>query len=643
MSLIYGVIHKRGQMLDPQTLGFMEEGLTDYSPDRHLSYRSDSVHLGKMLRFNTPESFHSNQPCEQADREGVIAFDGRIDNRKALIADLGLVNNTSDRIPDEDLVLQAFHTWGEDCCSKILGDFAFVLVVNNTVFIARDHVGARPLFISENEHYLAFSSNKKALLALPWVDKRNNDQWLADLLCLVKVDKEATYYQSISSFLPAHYRRFTISSDEKDSCARYWALDINKDVLLRDDSEYLEAFSELLEKSVACRLRSAYPIASELSGGLDSTTVAGLANRLLNQSGAHPLIACSHVFSSGMRGKVFPYTDEKDLIDAFSKKHQLKILRSITAEGRGVVDNLERNVALHAGPSRSDLTVYSDELFENLKEQDSRVLLSGYGGDQIVSSFARGAYEELAASKKFMRLWNELSVEHGLAKGASRWLSWLLRVNFPFVEHALAFRNRKQQPLLFNWRALRQRLFVSAQFAEQYGYPQRHFDNLPWRVDGNVRERELYLFNRPSMLFRLEDSAIGAEYHGVEYRYPLLDKRLLEFCFALPTYQKYRDGVNRRMIRMSGKNLLPDSVWQRDIKTGTTIPNANYRRVRDKSALAASLRDMKTALGDVNCIDWNKLIAFANHLSPNVNRDQSEIPKAFDKSYQTLYALMNKV
>lgn len=640
MSVIFGIISKTGELVDPYALETMGQSLRPYPYDKKLILQNDHIAAGKLLRFNTPESKHSIQPQSTTTPHTYIIFDGRIDNREELANALGLKGTTLDTLPDEDLIIKAYEKWKDHCCDRILGDFAFVIISGNDVLISRDHVGARPLFIAENNEYLAFSSNKKALLALPWVSRSENHQWIADLLCLVKVDKHTTYYQDISSFLPAYFRSFTIDShNKKDTYRQYWSLNADHTIELASDKAYAETFYELLNAAIKCRTRSAYPIATELSGGLDSTTVTGVANQIINHNGGHPLITCSHIFTPELRGKVFPYKDEHPQIKEFSDLHNIQIRKSITSYNKGSIENLEKNVLRHGSPSRSDLTTYSEALFDAIKPYDARVLLSGYGGDQVVSSFAHGLHEELAINGQFSTLWRELRINRTLAQSSCHWLLWRAKSTLPFTGHAIHYYQRRKQPMLFNWQSLLQKLFVNSDYAQSYGYPDRHFEHPPWLTRGSVRERELYLFNRATLYHRIEDSAVGAEFYGVEYRYPLLDKRLLEFCLAIPTRQKYRNGVNRRMIKTNGEKLLPQSIREKNTKAGcgSTIPNANYRRVKDKSKFITALHDMKLTLGEIPHTQWDKLIHYANQLTSDPDRRKSEIPKAFDKSYQLLF------
>lgn len=651
MSYIFGLIDKRRKAMPAATLEAMLRShkiiCSDFSERQKNIYRNDYIGLGCINRVITPQSYFSRQPFIDTDLNLAIVFDGRLDDLSNLAHELEIESSELATMPDEVLTARAYRKWKQECCRHLLGDFTFVLwdMTNRQLLMARDHMGVRPLFISENADYFAFASSKHPLLALPWVNGRYDEQWVADLLCVTYVDESSTLYEEISVFPSAHYRTVDFSVDTVSlpvvDTKKYWQLNPDIELHYDHDDNYIEQFQYLLETAVSDRLRSKFPIASELSGGLDSTTVSSIAARLLKARCNFPLIAISHTLAPEHRGVYFPYNDESDWIKSLCEFSGIEQHCQLTAAGRGIVNNLERTSTIHAGPAREDLNRFGDEIFETMSKIGARVLLSGFGGDHMVSSHVFGFYEELLKQKKYLTLWVELNHRAKLSDSARQYLILMLKSYFTSFER---WHNKKIKrdglSLQGYWARLLSLFYVNPDFASKQYFPERFYDNPVVPDSGSVREREIKMLGNPSVQCRLQDSAVGAEAEGIEYRYPLLDIRLLEFCLSLPTVQKRRGGIARRMIRVSAAKTLPDKLRWRNDKTGSTIPTMHQRRCKDKEIINQRLNQMHEQLGGIEYVNWSKMFDYCKRLNKDFNRSMDGIPRAFDNAYQLLHRLM---
>ena len=233
------------------------------------------------MLWTTPESLIEKLPLVNRANNIVITSDCRIDNREELIAALQLNNRSSEKITDSELVLGAYEKWGEECPQHLLGDFVFAIwdKRKQTLFCARDHMGVKPFYYYHQPGKLfAFGSEIKALLCLPEVPSRLNEVRIADYLNLILEDEAITSYQGILRLPPAHSMVVNLEGI-KTSC--YWSLDRNHEIKLDSDAAYAEEFRKIFTEAVRCRLRSAFPIASQLSGGLDSSSVTCVARNIL--------------------------------------------------------------------------------------------------------------------------------------------------------------------------------------------------------------------------------------------------------------------------------------------------------------------------------------------------------------------------
>ena len=217
----------------------------------------------------------------KSDRLGnVITGDLRLDNRRELISSLDFDIKDQDQITDSELALAAYQRWGRSCTAQLLGDFAFAIWDRRSqrLFCARDHYGVKQLYYYCSDRVFVFATEIKALLCLPTVPRRLNETKVADYLLSLCADREITFYQGIYRLPAAHY---LLVSPEQQQLQQYWHFDPAKNITLSSDQEYAEAFKELFTEAVNCRLRSAFPVGTLLSGGLDSSSITCVARNLL--------------------------------------------------------------------------------------------------------------------------------------------------------------------------------------------------------------------------------------------------------------------------------------------------------------------------------------------------------------------------
>jgi asparagine synthase (glutamine-hydrolysing) len=200
-----------------------------------------------------------------------LKSNARIDGRDELIHKLNLTAPT-----DEELILHAYETWGEDCVKHLIGDFAFAIWDERLqrLFCARDHFGVKLFFYTHVDGHFNFSSSLNALRLDSRVSDTLNEIAIADYLLFgVNQDHSTTTFKDIQRLPPGH--TLTVA-DNAVKIRRYWTPSMPAEVRFRDPESYVERFSELLSRAVADRLRTDR-VAISMSGGLDSTSLAAVA------------------------------------------------------------------------------------------------------------------------------------------------------------------------------------------------------------------------------------------------------------------------------------------------------------------------------------------------------------------------------
>jgi asparagine synthase (glutamine-hydrolysing) len=577
MSAIFGIYYLDGQPVLPPVMDRMAQVLAHRGPDGSHVWCARSVGLGHRMLRTTPESLNESLPYLETDGRLVITADARLDNRDELLSQL---QSTDANQTNSELILAAYRRWGKDCAEYLLGDFAFAIWDQQLqqLFCARDHFGVKPFYYFHSDRVFVFASEMKALFTVPEVPCVLNEVRVGDHLADVFVDGETTFYRNVLRLLPAH----TMSvAREGVQTRRYWALDPNRELKLRSDEEYAERFRELFTEAVRSRLRSCAPVGSMLSGGLDSSSITCTARELLKETGGR-LPTFSTIFDR------VPRCDERDYINAVLELDGLDP-HFIRGDQTGPFQNINR-IHWH-----EDQAFYAPNLamvwsiYRTVSENGVRVLLDGHDGDSVVSHGYK-YLDELAIAGRW---WTFMRETRGLAR---HYGDSALTLSCVYGRHYGLNPIIARHPSLKMARRIWRRLtrFTSSQvtkeekttdwqklmhpdFAARTNMPERYKASRKTLFYSARTEREAHYrtLSQPLQEFALEvhDSAAGA--FSIEKRYPFWDRRLVEFCLALPPEQKLRKGWTRMVMRRAMENILPKKVQWRGGKTDFT-PSLYY-------------------------------------------------------------------
>ncbi len=597
MSAITGIYHLDNRPVDQEVLNKMMAALAHRGPDGAGVWVNGQIGLGHRMLWTTPESINEKLPFESNPEDLVITADARIDNREELISIFGLKQRSESSISDSELILASYKKWGEDCPKKLLGDFAFAIwdKRKKNLFCARDPMGIKPFYYYKSEKIFVFASEVKGILANAEVPRRLNETRVADHLVPIFHDHTSTYYQDIVQLPHAHC--MTRESGKSRSW-RYWSLDHPKEITMGSDEEYQDAFRDLLNEAIRCRLRSAYPVGSTLSGGLDSSAIACLGDKIMKANGENLLHTFSAIFPS-IAGED-PNSDDVPFIESVLKEGDFKAHFAHIDRCKPLEDTTLYKDEVVAAPN----WYMFNQLFGLAQKTGVRVILSGQGGDEVVS-YGYEYLEQLANSarwEEFVKETNGISQNFGgtpvhyfrqygvpyfteLAQSnhwpsfikqacmASRYLDvncmqLLLKAGLlPFIPESIC--GIRQRLAGRRPSASRLNQAIKPEFARSVGLEGRirGFNN-----NSGFSQFILGMFDQASGIFSLEQ------------RYPFYDKRLMEFCVAIPFEQKLKHGWTRSIFRRAMENILPTSVqWRTD--KGNLGRNIRYRLFEERKIL----------------------------------------------------------
>jgi asparagine synthase (glutamine-hydrolysing) len=566
MSAIVGLYNIDGKPANHTDVTRMLDSLAHRGSDRTGLWSEGAIGLGHRMLWTTPESLHEKLPLVSQTGDLVLTADARIDNRDELISRLGLTDHSPGEISDSQLILAAYEKWGEDCAEKLLGDFAFVIWDRRkqTLFCARDHFGVKPFYYYFlSDRFFVFASEIKGLLSHPEVPRKLNELRVAEYLASMFDDKTITFYEDILRLPPAH----SLTIDRHRMQLRcYWSLDPSRELRLRSDDAYADGFRELFIEAVRCRLRTAFPVGSMLSGGMDSSSITCVARQLLARDGGRRLLTFSAIFDEVTQ------CDERPFISAVLAQNSLEP-HYVHGDRLSPLADLDR-VLWH-----QDEAFYAPNLFLtwNLcrlaEEQSVRILLDGFDGDTTISH-GEGYLNELAHAGQWFTLAAEIKAFARTFNLSSRRLLWNYAWRYgldPMISSSRALKlarriwrilnRRRESPNLSYWSANLNPIFVqTVDLAQRRKALRQAWPNPP----RNERENHYRTLTSGIMPFTLEILERTAAAFGIEPRFPFWDRRLVEFCLALPPQQKVHGGWTRIVLRRALADILPAEVqWRR--------------------------------------------------------------------------------
>ena len=524
-----------------------------------------------------------------------VAADARLDDRGALCDALGVPRAERAGLNDRDLIARAWARWGRECPDHLLGDYAFAVWDRRAriLFCARDHVGARPFYYARTAHGFAFASAVEAVLAAPGVDDRLDEGAVATRLIRPNLlTNTRTFFERVRKLPPGH--ALTVAGTAPPRLHRYWRPERAPRVRRASDDAYAEELLDLYARAVRDRLRGPDPVGTHLSGGLDSSTMVVLAARELRRAGRPPPLAYTRLPPRD-RQPAAAGAPEYDVMDAVCAREGLRLFHHFEPT---LEDSLSMSRRDGVYPGRR-YSLQEASLQRQAAEHGVRVLLSGWGGDEGVSFNGRGLCAHLLLGGRWLRLAAECR-----ARG------WGVRPVLAETARGLL------PPRLVRRLRLRWSLggappprcsFIAPEFAHW------RFRWLPLRRRAvGTRRTQLRLLQDGHLVRDTELLAASGARHGLEYRYPLLDRRLLEFALGLPPEQFQRGGRNRWLMRHAAQSLLPPELCWRLAKADAHllgVPSNDVVEEEVSSVVRRALEAGAASPARTRYVDMPRLLA----------------------------------
>jgi asparagine synthase (glutamine-hydrolysing) len=561
MSAIAGILNFHGAPLEPDLIEKLTGAMKRRGPDAQTHRVQGSVALGHCMLRTTPEAIEEHQPLASQDKNLVLVFDGRLDNRDELRRDLIATGAMLRGNTDAELALQAYAAWGEDCPRKLLGDFAFAVwdARRRRLFCALDHMGARPFYYALTKQFFAFASEEEALLELPGVSHQPNEAMILHMLVPAyhSADNQRFWLKDVWGLQPGQC--MSISADGTHRSETYWRLEPGDESVYASDQECEEAFLDVFGEAVRCRMRATGDIAAMMSGGMDSASIAAMVKRLLPDmpgKAFHTYSAISDHPESCVESRCI-----QSLTKDWGDNAHFVSVPSFT----GMVDVDDLLEIAWARPHPCDNSIVLPAMMAlAASRQGQRVMLHGAGGDLAMHVPERYAAYLLRAGQ-WRIAWGECQRarrNNTYLQGSSpvlllllnAWTAWM-----PAGIKALMRRMRRGNPLAGSVAnpGFAEKLHLTERLHKQEAQANRPFS-------ANIQQDHAAVLNAAwGPVLGLTGFERVAGRYGVELRDPWADKRVAEFFLRLPLMYKVHDGWTKYLARNAFAADLEDSVrWR---------------------------------------------------------------------------------
>jgi asparagine synthase (glutamine-hydrolysing) len=538
--------------------------LVHRGPDDEGYFVEGPVGLG-MRRLKVIDLATGHQPISNEDGSMWIVFNGEIYNYRELRKELEQKGHTFATQTDTETILHGYEEYGADCIAKLNGMFAFAIwdSARQTLLLARDRLGVKPLYYYLDHDCLVFGSELKALLQCRHVPKLIDPEALDAYLTFEYIPAPLSIFAGVKKLPAGHFLTFR---DGAASARQYWELRCRP--LHASEEELSRALYDLLKDAVRLRLVSDVPLGAFLSGGIDSSSIVALMSELMDR----PV----KTFSIGFDD---PSYNELEYAGAVAKQfgtehYELTI--------RPDVVNWVSDLVHHLDEPLADVSIFPTYLVSKLAREQVTVVLSGDGGDELF-----GGYEWYLAQK--------LARHYGRLPEAvkTRWLPALVGLVPPsrrkkgpinkikrFVEgSALPEELRHFRWCSFMTEASKQRLYTEemqrsidhentcARFTS-YFEACEEADDPVWQEQ--FADVKTYLAD--DILVKVDRMSMA---NSLEARTPYLDYRVAEFAAGLPSHMKLNGFTTKYLLKRAMAGKLPPPILKRK-KEGFSIPMKNW-------------------------------------------------------------------
>ena len=540
------------------------EAMLHRGPDCDRLYTDYFTSFGHRRLSIIDTSSDGNQPMSDSSGRYTIVFNGEIYNfqalRKPLQEDGEIFNSNS----DTEVLLKLYIKYKENCLDKLNGFFAFAIhdKEENSLFIARDRMGIKPLLYFMDEDKFIFASEMNALLAFK-IPKVVDHTSVYQYFQFNYIPAPNTIFQNVFKLLPGHYIKL---KGRNIKIKEYYKPPFNEDNTVLKLASYSQAQNKLirlLDNSVRERLIADVPLGSFLSGGIDSSIIVALASNYTKNL---------NTFSIGYKDE--PFFDETKYANLVAKKYNTNhTVFKLTNDD--YFEHIFNLLDFYAEPFADSSAIPLYILTKKTKKKVT-VALSGDGADELFAGYHK-YYAEYKARENgtlVKLLKASLPILDLLPKTRGNFLGNKIRQMHRFAE-AMHKSPQERYYYLSSWKSEKE---VSIMFTDTYKsniydleYQQRKAEILKYIKNtgfNDVLYSDIHLLLPNDMLHKVDSMSMA---NSLEVRVPFLDHNIVDFAFNLPSYYKIDGRMKKKVLQDAARHLLPKELYNRP-KKGFEVP-----------------------------------------------------------------------
>lgn len=554
---------------DRALLQRMNEIQAHRGPDGHGVHIEPGVGLGHR-RLSIIDIATGQQPLYNEDGSVVVIFNGEIYNFLELIPELQALGHVFHTRSDTEVIVHAWESWGERCVDRFRGMFAFALYdrQHETLFLARDRLGVKPLYYSVlADGTLIFGSELKSLLVHPNLSREIDPYAVEEYFALGYVADPRSIFAGTHKLPAAHTLIVRRGRPVPDPVA-YWDVRFTLSSPLTLE-EACDELNHRLEESIRLRLISEVPLGAFLSGGVDSSAVVATMARVSND----PVNTCSIAFDD-------PAYDEtrfaQQVADRYKTCHYVD---RVASDDFDLVDELAR---VYDEPYADSSSIPTYRVCQ-LARKHVTVALSGDGGDESFGGYRR---YRLHVLEERMRSILPTAVRRSVFGVLGRiypkadWAPRIFRAKTTFESLARTSVEAYLHTMSVTHESMRRRLFSSSFHRQLAGYRTEHvFDQYARQADTDdalalIQYIDLKTYLVGDINTKVDRASMA---HSLEVREPLMDHHLVAWLAELPSRLKLNGMESKYLLKRAMESHLPHEIMYRP-KMGFAVPVASWFR-----------------------------------------------------------------
>jgi asparagine synthase (glutamine-hydrolysing) len=563
MCGIFGYFHRDGRSLDAEVLAAMGDAIRHRGPDDRGVHAAVGMAIGNQ-RLSIIDIQGGHQPFVSDDGQIVVVQNGEIFNHVELAEDLARAGHPCRTHSDTEVLLRLYESEGIGFLQKLNGMFAFAILDlrEHALYVVRDRIGVKPLYVHDDGRQLTFASEIKSILKAGMPRPAMDREALHHYLSFNYVPAPYTMYEGIRHLMPGHAMKVTRTGAQS---WRWWNLAEIQPVHGRGEADWMEEFNAILEDAVRLRLRSDVPFGAFLSGGVDSSTIVGLMARHMDE----PV----KTFCIGFHD---PRYDEASFAqaaaDRFGTRHKMERVDPDMLA-------LWPTATYHCDQPHGDISFLPTYRVSELAVRDVKVVLTGDGGDELFA-------------------------------GYDKHRDFFARPGAALLDDVAFHRSYFNSISLFD-EAGKRRLYGEAMHTSA-GLPDSYEVARPWFEAVPHQDRINQALFLDMQLLLSGNNLVKPDRMGMavslEARTPFLDWRMMEFAFRMPGDLKLRDGETKYLYKKAVAPLIGEDLAYRK-KQMFTVPVGEWFRRNKADYCARRLALLKNLDGFVDQEQAHRLLA----------------------------------